>query len=99
MLIRFVVENFFSFGERKEFTTIPSKRLKTLQHHKYNYDDFNILKIGSIYGANGSGKSNLIKSLGLIQKLIISDNYPWRLKNSKFKLNNPTDSQNQVLAV
>ncbi|MBT4851332.1 MAG: AAA family ATPase [Candidatus Marinimicrobia bacterium] len=99
MLIRFVVENFFSFGERKEFTTIPSKRLKTLQHHKYNYDDFNILKIGSIYGANGSGKSNLIKSLGLFQKLILSDNYPSRLKNSKFKLNNPTDSQNQVLAV
>jgi len=62
MLIRFVIENFFSFGERKEFTTIPNQRLKTLGHHKYNDCNFSFLKISSIYGANGVGKSNLIKS-------------------------------------
>ena len=54
MLIRFVIENMFSFGERKEFTTIPNKRLKTLQEHKYNIDGFEILKLSSIYGANGA---------------------------------------------
>ena len=63
MLIRFVIENMFSFGERKEFTTIPNKKLKTLQNHKYNIDGFEVLKLSSIYGANGAGKSNLIKSL------------------------------------
>jgi uncharacterized protein len=99
MLIRFVIENLFSFGERKEFTTIPSKRLKTLAHHKYNYDDFNVLKIGSIYGANGAGKSNLIKSLELFQKLIIKEKIPFRLKDSKFKFNNPEDDQNQIFAI
>lgn len=99
MLIRFVIENLFSFGERKEFTTIPNKRLKTLEHHKYNYDGFNILKIGSIYGANGAGKSNLIKSLELFQKLIVREKIPFRLKDSKFKFNNLEDSQNQVFAI
>jgi AAA15 family ATPase/GTPase len=99
MLIRFVVENLFSFGERKEFTTIPNKRLKTLEHHKYEYDDFNVLKIGSIYGANGAGKSNLIKSLELFQKLIVKENIPFRLKDSKFKFNNSKDNQHQVLAI
>lgn len=99
MLIRFVIENLFSFGERKEFTTIPNKRLKTLDHHKYDYDGFNVLKIGSIYGANGAGKSNLIKSLELFQKLITKEKIPFRLKDSKFKFNNPEDNQNQIFAI
>ncbi len=99
MLIRFVIENLFSFGERKEFTTIPNKRLKTLEHHKYQYDDFNILKIGSIYGANGAGKSNLIKSLELLQKLVVQESIPFRLKDSKFKFNNSEDSKDQIFAV
>jgi AAA15 family ATPase/GTPase len=99
MLIRFVIENLFSFGERKEFSTIPNKRLKTLDHHKYNYDDFNVLKIASLYGANGAGKSNLIKSLELFQKLIIREKIPFRLKDSKFKFNNSEDSQNQIFAI
>ena len=82
MLIRFVIENLFSFGESKEFTTIPKKRLKTFQEHKYNYDGFEILKLSSIYGANGAGKSNLIKSLFQFQKdqilavEFIQDNIP-----------------------
>lgn len=99
MLIRFVIENLFSFGERKEFTTIPNKRLKTLEHHKYKYDDFDVLKIGSIYGANGAGKSNLIKSLELFQKLIVTEKIPFRLKDSKFKFNSPKNNQNQVFAI
>lgn len=99
MLIRFVIENLFSFGERKEFTTIPNKRLKTLEHHKYNNCDFNLLKIASIYGANGAGKSNLIKSLELFQKLIIREKIPFRLKDSKFKFHDSSDSKSQIFAI
>jgi hypothetical protein len=99
MLIRFVIENIFSFGERKEFTAIPNNRLKTLEHHKYNFSDFNILKIASIYGANGAGKSNLIKSLELFQKLIVREKIPFRLKDSKFKFNSAEDDDNQIFAI
>ena len=99
MLVRFVIENLFSFGERKEFTTIPNNRLKTLEHHKYKYDDSYILKTASIYGANGAGKSNLIKSLELFQKLIVKEKMPFRLKDSKFKFNNSEDSQDQIFAI
>jgi uncharacterized protein len=99
MLIRFVIENLFSFGERKEFTTIPNNRLKTLEHHKYDYDDFKVLKISSIYGANGAGKSNLIKSLELFQKLVVREKIPYRLKDSKFKFNNANEGNNQIFAV
>lgn len=99
MLVRLVIENLFSFGERKEFTMIPNKRLKTLEHHKYNDCNFNLLKIASIYGANGAGKSNLIKSLELFQKLIVREKIPFRLKDSKFKFNSSNDNENQIFAI
>jgi len=96
MLIRFVVENMFSFGERKEFTTIPNKRLKTLLDHKYHVNGFEILKLSSIYGANGAGKSNLIKSLFYFQKLILREEIPFRLKDTQHKFGNQKE---QILAV
>lgn len=99
MIIRLVIENLFSFGERKEFSMIPNKRLKTLEHHKYDYNNFDILKTSSIYGANGAGKSNLIKSLELFQKLVVKEKLPFRLRDSKFKFNTLEDNQNQVFAI
>lgn len=96
MLIRFVIENMFSFGERKEFTTIPNKRLKTLQDHKYNMNGFEILKLSSIYGANGAGKSNLIKSLFQLQKLITREEIPFKLKDTQYKFGNQKE---QILAI
>jgi uncharacterized protein len=99
MLIRLVVDNLFSFGEQKEFVTIPNNRLKTLDHHKYNFKGFNILKMSSIYGANGAGKSNLIKSLKLFKKLITKEELPYRLKDTQFKFNSEGDSQTQTFAI
>ncbi|HMS67037.1 MAG TPA: AAA family ATPase [Saprospiraceae bacterium] len=96
MLIRFVIENMFSFGERKEFTTIPNKRLKTLLDHQYNINGFEILKLSSIYGANGAGKSNLIKSLFQFQKLVTREEIPFRLKETLHKFVNKKE---QILAI
>lgn len=99
MLVRFVVENLFSFGERKEFNTIPNNRLKTLCHHKYNIDGFNILKTSSIYGANGSGKSNLVNSIKLFQQLILNEEIPFRIKDVQFKFNSNDDNKKQIFAI
>lgn len=98
MLIRFVIENLFSFGERKEFTTIPNNRLKTLESHKYQLNDFPLLKLSSIYGANGAGKSNLIKALYLLQKLVVKEEIPFQLKDSQFKFN-PIDNEKQLFVI
>ena len=99
MLIRIVIENIFSFDERKEFTTIPNSRLKTLEHHKYDFDGFNILKTSSIYGANGAGKSNLVKAIDLFKKLVVLEKIPFRLKDSIFKFNDRDDDRGQLFAV
>lgn len=97
MLVRFVVENMFSFGEQTEFSMIPNKRLKTLEHHRYSINDFDILKMASIYGANGAGKSNLIKSINLLQGLVLDEVMLSRLKDAKFKFNE--DNKSQILAI
>ncbi len=100
MLIRFVIENVFSFGERKEFNMIPYSRLGTLGDHKYNLLGFDILKMASIYGANGAGKSNLIKSLYLLKKIVLKEEIPFHLKNSKFKFNSEAEkSKSQIFVV
>lgn len=99
MIIRFTVENFFSFGERKEFNMIPNKRLRTLLHHNYIENDFEILKIASIYGANGSGKSNLIKSLDLLQNIVLGRKFLVRNKNTKFKFNEKQENSAQLLVI
>jgi uncharacterized protein len=98
MLIRFVVENIFSFDERKEFQMIPLKTLKTLKHHVYNMETLNLLKMASIYGANGSGKSNLIKSISLLQKLVLNEISGDEIKSSIFKFHDPEKTK-QILAV
>lgn len=99
MLIRLVLENVYSFGDKKEFTTIPNSRLKTLQYHKYNKCGFNILKMSSIYGANGAGKSNFVKALHILQNLITKEPLPHRLSETKFKFNESNSQKGQVLAV
>ncbi len=98
MLVRLVIENLFSFGDRKEFNTISNNRLKTLDNHKYDMNGFNVLKLSSIYGANGAGKSNLIKSLQLFQKLVVKDEIPFRLRDAQFKFNYDSNNK-QILAV
>ncbi len=97
MIIRFVVDNLYSFGKEKEFNMLPRPKYRTLGQHKYNIADFEILKLSSIYGANGSGKSNLIKSLHQLQEIVRSEKPVSNLKRERFKFHKT--EQPQVLAI
>lgn len=72
MLKRFTVENFASFKEEQTFDLTAGKTT-VLKEHAAEFRDVNILKTGVIYGANASGKSNLIKSIDFAKKVIVSD--------------------------
>lgn len=98
MLIRFVVENVYSFGMEKEFNMLPYNHLQTLQHHKYNINDFELLKLCALYGANGAGKSNLIKALSLFQEFILEKINISKIEDAKFKFHE-NDSLKQVFAI
>ncbi len=62
MLIRFTVENYRSFNERQVFSMAAGKYTR----HKEQVVVANgkrLLKAGVVFGANASGKSNLIKAI------------------------------------
>ena len=73
MLLRFSVENFKSFKTRQEFSMIPSKVAQHKSHviKPKNREDIGVLKAGVVYGANASGKSNIIKAMRHAQLMII----------------------------
>jgi AAA15 family ATPase/GTPase len=98
MLIRLIINNFLSFGEEKEFNMLPMPRLRTLKEHKYNINGFDILKMASIYGANGAGKSNLVKSMLMFEQLILSENPLINFSNNK-KFKFSRDNQPQTFII
>src|ERR1039457_3460063 len=98
MLIRFAIKNLFSFKEETEFNLLPG-RIKRLNHHKYERSGIEILKLSAVYGANGSGKSNLIRSISLLRTMILKGVIPNSLINQKFKLSESTLNEPVELAI
>lgn len=98
MLIRFQVKNLFSFKEETEFNLLPG-RVKRLDHHKYERNGLEFLKLSAIYGANGSGKSNLIRSISLLQDVLTKGTIPQSLISQKFKLSEESQQQPVELAI
>ena len=72
MLIRFTIENFLSFKDRVEFSMLPGKGILKPFHKSKTIKTISALKASIIFGANASGKSNLIKAIDFGRKLIIS---------------------------
>jgi uncharacterized protein len=99
MIIRFVIENIFSFGTQKEYNLFPNPRLGTLKEHVYKFPEVEILKLSAIYGANGAGKSNLVHGLALLQQLIMQETIPIKLKNGQFKFQQNKERKSQLLAI
>lgn len=70
MLIRFIVQNLFSFGDRVEFDMLRYPKNRRHIHHCTTDGYPSVLRFGAIYGANGAGKSNLIKALSVLKTLV-----------------------------
>lgn len=86
MLIRFVVENFLSFDKETEFNMLVGN-FKTHKNHVYP-GPVKTLRAAAIYGANGAGKSNIIKAIEFLQDIVKDDGIFQTVNNLKFKLNN-----------
>lgn len=73
MILEFSVENFLSFKEKVTFS-FEAASIKEHPDHVLEAEDgkYNILLGALLYGANGSGKSNLIKSLSTMKDLVIN---------------------------
>lgn len=71
MLLEFRVSNYRSFDEEQTFSFVASKDKTSLEDENvHQIGDHRILKAAALYGANASGKSNLIKALGAAASFI-----------------------------
>lgn len=71
MLLRFAVSNFLSISEEIDFTLFPYTRLRDKKSHIYQTPGVDLLKVAAVYGANGSGKSNLVKAMGCLRDFVL----------------------------
>ena len=85
MLIRFIAKNLFSFNEETEFNVLPNKTQRH-PHHKVNRNGIDLLRLSAIYGANGSGKSNLIQSIAVLKMMVKNGKLYESIYYYKFKL-------------
>ena len=73
MLIEFSISNFRSFRERQTLSMVAAPRLRKRENvfkPELTGEKFpDLLKVAVIYGPNASGKSNLLKALGVVQKI------------------------------
>ena len=72
MLIEFSVKNYLSFKEKQTLSMVasPDDSLPQNVIHSAQGTKFNLLKSAAIYGANASGKSNLIKALNFMDQFV-----------------------------
>lgn len=72
MLIRFVVENFLSFRDETVFEMLASR---DQSHKDHIFEDsrshLSLLRSAALYGANASGKSNLVRAISFARDLIV----------------------------
>ena len=95
MLLRFVVKNLYSFKEETEFNLFPSSKATHHLHHRVQCGDVDAMRLTAIYGANGAGKSNLVKALQFLRstvetgsiRMMVFQNFKFQF--SKNSLNEP----------
>ncbi len=85
MLIRFSFKNFKSFKDEN----LLDMEATALKEHEYNVaktNNIDLLKVAAIYGANASGKTNVLQAFDYMKKrILVSDDS---------KKNSPIDEEN-----
>jgi len=94
MLIDFAVKNFLSFKDEVSFSMLAAKSVKEMEDSNNVYSNVSVigqnnlrlLKAAAIYGANGSGKSNLIQAFIFFRNFVVDSFHKDTLLND-FKHN------------
>lgn len=102
MLVELKIQNYFSFKELNTFSMVGVKAFK--ENEKTNvigeFHDLKLLKSAAIFGDNGSGKSNLLRAISYLKRLVISsfknaldDPNTNTLNSEKFRLSTASAKQ------
>lgn len=104
MLYRVIIDNYKSFAEETAFDLFPNPKRETFPNHVYGEGATPVLKSTAIYGANGAGKSNLIKGMQFIKEFTTTMStgkdaqkmHNWYL-NNRFKL--PVEDESKPITM
>lgn len=96
MILRATFRNIFSFKDETQISFVAGKSDKHPSQvaRATTRSGISVLKNGIIYGANASGKSNIIKSISLFQKILL-DQFSFR-ESFAFKLSDSSDKTSKV---
>ncbi|MDR1406911.1 MAG: ATP-binding protein [Tannerella sp.] len=70
MLLEFKVSNCRSIGDEQVISLIPALKQKDHAQNIIRHNRYNALNAIALYGANASGKSNILKAMSLLDKII-----------------------------
>lgn len=96
MILSAKFENIYSFNEETRilFTASKSDQLPLQVSRAKKRDDISVLRMGLIYGANASGKSNIIKCLAIIKAFALNG---WmNLKYNYFKMTDKPQERSSI---
>lgn len=84
MLIRFSVSNFLSINEKLDFS-MQANKIRKKSERIYKSKTIKLTKCKSVFGANASGKSNLVEAFQFVQDMI-EDGLPHGFSTQYFRL-------------
>lgn len=101
MFIEFQVSNFRSFRDLQRFSMQAARLRKNdsglEEHNVFKSPNLRLLKTKAIYGANASGKSNLIKAISafsyMVEKSVVEEGLPSMIWQDRFQLLKGWDDQ------
>lgn len=99
MLIRILVENYLSFGNRQELLLTPNPRITKHNHHITKIGSLKLLRSVAIYGPNGSGKSNFMKALSFLEKIVVNGELPKKNNTVSKAIRSSALSNNQIFEI
>lgn len=101
MLVEIVMENFFSFKDEATFSMVASP-IGEHPESVYGKNNIAVTKLATIYGANASGKSNLLKAMKMIQEGLLlqkCSSSEWLDHIEPFHLDARTEKKDTMLEV
>ena len=104
MLLEFTVENYLSFKDKTVFSMIATKNNEKIDEQTVTINSkLSVLKNAAIYGANASGKSNLLKAIQFMKHFVINSSKESQqgdvIKADSFKFNTESEKKPSVFEV
>jgi len=97
MLIEFRVGNYLSFKNPVTFSMEAASISEHEEDNVFEFDKYKLLKSAVIYGANASGKSNLIKAMSFMEMFVFNSSKDTQAKEpikvENFRLSTETENE------